>query len=401
MKYIADGLLQAASYRLPARFREHVKENDVLSGLQSIKSAAERLKGVEIYAFDRSAMNAARDLRIDAPGRLEALVEAVLRSPRRLFLEADLFDVLGIGPEVRQALGQGDPSGVSSNSIQWGVFVEVLGEGRATFQVAYQFPHKWWRQTRHREEVEAALFPCPKALKDWAMAALDVRVLPETWEIDLSRKAGMSKSEFQAALGRIKNSGDPVFQYTSKAFEKSSGTRAQGRIVNAGWQATRFRELVRATSHAQGAGFLAGCPDEISNIYSHPTFSFALPIVAMLAVLQADSSDIRLSPRSTSRDRGKPDGGRKKTSRPSEQMRTLRVVTLNLEDRELQRVYEAGHSEVQISRQEKDVSGRLRHPVRGHLFLARNGKMTWRRPHWRGSLDQTTIRKVVAPSHAQ
>ncbi len=59
----------------------------------------------------------------------------------------------------------------------------------------------------------------------------------------------------------------------------------------------------------------------------------------------------------------------------------LRVASLNVSDLE---IIQRARS-VENSATRRAGTPRVRHFVNGHLFLAPNGKMTWRRPHWQGS----------------
>ncbi len=397
--YLADNIVSASNGRIPSRFRKG-ETGGALSAITRLEEIGQELTQREIYAFDRSALNAASDLRIDAPGRLEALVDAVLRSPRSLFLEADLDDLRLIGAEIRDVLGQGVVQSSKAGQYRWGAFVDILGEGRARFRIAYRLPRKWWKGTSRQRIYEAEISTLPSMLRSRVIEALDISIEPDVFAVDLNRKSGLSKNEFRSALFKIKGSQDPIFHHAKARLEETQGARAQARIVDHAWQAARFRDLVRPDGTIDGIDRDGEATDSLGHRHDQAPIAFGLPIIAMLAVLQADSSDIRKGPRShadhKSRRSGKGEVERsQKTKAPG-----LSVVTLNLEDRDLQRIYDASSPEAGLPSAERgnQGSGRIRHPVRGHLFLARNGKMTWRKPHWRGSLDQPTLKRVVAPS---
>lgn len=74
----------------------------------------------------------------------------------------------------------------------------------------------------------------------------------------------------------------------------------------------------------------------------------------------------------------------------------LSVVSMNISD-DVQAGYDAQNDEPHTL-SEHSKNGRkppTRHFVSGHLFLARNGQMTYRRAHWRGEVQlEPTIYRV-------
>lgn len=401
MRFIADVILAARNGKIPPRLRRRSDDRGLLKSVMDGQLAATAISDREIYAFDRSAINAASDLRIDTPERLERLVEAVLRSPRRIFIESSLEDLPLVGVGMRGVLGQSEMSSKKGSGLRWGAVVDVAGEGRASFRLVFGFPRGWWKTEPESQSFRDQMMDWPKSMKTWAEGVFDVKMEAESYSFDVTRKTGLSKSEFTRALEKIKGSSDPIFQHANRELSNEAGARARAKIVDSAWQALRFRDLVRGESVEADDRMLARVQSRFLDLgRDHASLAFGLPIVAMLALLQANSSDIMVTPRKR--------GVRKQTSRSGARISQdknisddLRVVTLNLEDRDLQGLYESsGKSNTRAHGGEnEDTGGRVRHPVRGHLFLARNGKMTWRKPHWRGSLEQATLRKVVAPSH--
>jgi len=229
---------------------------------------------------------------------------------------------------------------------------------------------------------------------------MDILVVDTSNNLDLSRKLGISKAEFVHALERIDGSVDPIFLHARKSMASAVGPREHARAIEAAWQAARFRDLVRNEEISVRPGAVISAAQRIRAglVSDASSFSYALPAIAMLALLQADSSDIGIRSRRESRSDRKSPAPRSGSGEVRGSASGLRVVTLNLADRGLQRLYDSSGMPKKAGQgvEEPDPANRVRHPVRGHLFLARNNKMTWRRPHWRGSLEQATIHRVTA-----
>ena len=399
-KYIADTLFRLSRSGLPA------PRTDVLRGvsdiLQETLRVAHQLEARELYAVERSAANAAADLRADTPDRFDRLVEAIMGTERRIYVEISAEDAATVITGLRgyfSVLGHG----IAGEDIaRYGFLVDVSPDRGVRFRVLHA-PSR---------PVEAVIEDLGAAGVTWrsitqGLSASERRAVRRAFEIrpaglavtlDPRRHVGLSRREFEAMLERS-TWRDDLFGWTRDALSRASGTRERGRILDGAWRMMRIRDML--SSEACG-------PLETRESMDHHLVDAAI-LIPLLAVLEADSTDLVATPRKT-RDRRAGKAGRKRRETPAPQVDIeprLSLVTLNLEDRDLQHLYDRRiPSGADTDANASGESGRhgegaqkARHPVRGHLFLARNGKVVWRRPHWRGSLDRGALRRVVAPGH--
>lgn len=394
MTYLADTLHSLSLISIPRR-------NPVLQSgpwgefLTMTRDKGRDLKDRALYTFGLSALNAAADLRIDTPERLERLANAVLDEPRQLFIEANLGHLNAITQGLR---GFFDTAGapVSTSPDRWGAFVDILGEGRMRFQTLRLLPDRGAIDLDTTGRLDAGLRKLPAQLANHCRFAACVGFDADLCNLDIHRRIGVARREFEVALERVSGASDPVITQARNRLEAATGVRERQRILDMAWRTTRFRDLLRMSPDPDIN------PDNavIRNLRSyapsagHPALIYGLPIIAMLAVLEANGDDIRAEARKPSRESR---ATRKKHGEPGDLAPGLQVVTLNLADQGLQSIYE--HHSAGAPGESNPPSGgtpRARHPVRGHLFVARNGRLTWRRPHWRGSLDKPALHRVIA-----
>lgn len=103
--------------------------------------------------------------------------------------------------------------------------------------------------------------------------------------------------------------------------------------------------------------------------------------IALSALVALDAPEIRHQRRNS------PDAPVRSSATRAAETR-LSIVTLRLTDRDLHHAYTGGGGA-------GTRESAARHMVKGHMFLARNGKMTWRRPHWRGDAGKRLLYRVV------
>lgn len=394
MTYIADTLHSLSLISIPRR-------NPVLQSgpwgefLTMTRDKGRDLKTRALYAFGLSALNAAADLRIDTPERLERLATAVLDEPRQLFIEANLGHLNAITQGLR---GFFDTAGapVSTAPERWGVFLDILGEGRMRFQTVRLLPARGAIDLDTTGRLDAGLRKLPAQLANHCRLAAGIAFDEDICDLDIHRRIGVARREFEVALERVSGDSDPVITQARNRLEAATGVRERQRILDMAWRTARFRDLLRMTPDP------AIDPDNaiIRNLRTnspgigHPALVYGLPIIAMLAVLEVDGGDIRAEARKPPRESR---AARKKHGGPGDLASGLKVVTLNLADAGLQSIYEHHGSESPGAGSPSSGGGkRARHPVRGHLFTARNGCITWRKPHWRGSLDKPALHRVIA-----
>lgn len=390
--YIADILHAMGQAPLP-RKTDGVDPQE-LAYLQGMRDFSDRLKGRELYAIDASAMRAAADLRVDTPERVERLVAAVFSEPRQLFFEVDVSDRDSAMADLRGFFGHLTEGRTPAQ--RFGVFVDVLGQGRATIQPIWMHSRYTVRDHPVLSGFIANHKSYPTSIRSALSAAYRMAPSPLIGTMDVSRHVGISKSEFDFVLGKVKGGYDPLLNRAHKEVDAAPGVRAAGQVKDRFWRMMRFRDITKVTPG--GEDRLGPIGELVRSFYPKEMLDpleEGLHVIAMMALLEVDTGDIAKDRRKRVAGAGKARG--KSTGR-KDMAPNLAVVTLNIEDRGLQRFYETGSSSGEAGQSEG--AARARHPVRGHLFLARNGKITWRKAHWRGSLEKSTLKRVISPSYA-
>lgn len=221
-------------------------------------------------------------------------------------------------------------------------------------------------------------------------------------EIDLTKRTDMEYAEFVRRFEK----GDPTCIYFHKAAVESGVNESSSSILRHAWNLTRLNSLAeakidrRAYPHLTELMRQAGATTEAETSQLLETLRsdldgeivFALSMAAALEIKDIDLSLRRerhvppLRKQVMSRKRK---GGEIDESGPQPR---LGVVSLNLTRDIVQELY----AESSAPRARTDGAGtpKTRHPVRGHLFLARNRKIVYRKPHFRGSIKGNYVSRV-------
>lgn len=364
-----------------------------------VSTSRKIVENYELYAFERSALAAAADLRIDTPERLEAVFEAVLRQPRRIFMEALHQDRAEILSSMRGFPIQDLQPG-RSHPQRVGLAVDIQGAGRARIEVLWNFAPRDVTLPLSR----ADLIDYPKAERD---AIIDLTVMGVAFnciQVDLSARAGLPRDVFEM-LAADEAKGDEKLAELLRAARRivgpGEGKAWQRRVITEAWRMARLNEY--CSMDAQDGAILAAAEvgaatgrsawDVISDARSDLDGE-VIHAVAMLSLLEVDTPDIarrfRKTPQPVATRKQRP-GRRKQGAAPDDRFAPLSIVTLNFSDEALERSYSRGEMAPAGT---GNGGKRARHMVRGHLFRARNGKMVYRRPHWRGSAPRPVLHKV-------
>ncbi len=392
-KYIADTLYAIGETRLPRKASG--VDTDDMQYLKGMSEVAQRLQDRELYAFDASAIRAAADLRIDTPERVDRLVSAVFAEPRSLFIEVD---VEARDKAMRNLEGFfGHLQDGREPAQRFGVFVDIMGGGKAAVYPVWMHSRDVAREDLVLKERSKVFRSYPSSIHSALSQAMCISVSPYYGFMDISKHVGMARSEFDMVLKRAAPGFDPLLDRARGEMRKVEGVRAKGRKADDFWRIMRFRDIVQ--KFPDDRQHLGPVGKMVQDLYPNEMFDpveIGLHVVAMCAVLQADTEDITREVRVRSGS-GKKGSSGSRSGSGEKQIGGMSVVSLNILE-EFREVYERGEFAGAESMSSSGVSGgRVRHPVRGHLFLARNGKVLWRKPHWRGSLDGSVLRKVVAP----
>jgi hypothetical protein len=390
--FIADRLLKMST---------ELKGHSMIEGGEStgrILRAADRiLEGFELFTFERSALHAGSDLRIDTPDRFEQVASAVFDRPRRVFMEARQIDrqscLAGMKgfPTILLKPGLHDPERV-------GIAVDVKGEGRARIDVLWSFSPRKHGLKLDKRTAPGISAEMRKAMTNLAVVGFGLHHI----EIDLSRKTKLSRADFEAAarstVGRPENI-DACLRSAATILEER-GAPIKGRseaIIHEAWRLMRINDIctvktdqdalraARETAEIRGVGvdhvlMEAGADMDGEIIYA----------IAMLALLEARSEEIvkrpRDDPQPAQRSRRRSEG-----NDAAHQAKGLSIISMRLDNETDAALYQSTPGEPL----KEGGKARTRHVVRGHLFRARNGHLVYRKRHWRGSLAGKRIHRVI------
>jgi hypothetical protein len=341
----------------------------------------DKLKERKLYTFSRSAVSAAADIRISSARRLEAMIWALAQTDRSIFIEARAKDINDHLSPLHEAVEiDGAQEYFLSSSIERvGYFIDVNST-----EIRIE-AHSLCTTEFADSIMENDYGNWPKPSLKRLFAAL--RLAPDGNVITVKPAAqSVSKKAFitQLSLVGIREKG-PL---RSDWLDADTPRERKQRIEEA-WWVQRYHDMI-ADEDIEDESLLALSFPQLAPI---TTASIAL---SMLAALDASGDGIEVTDLpSAKRRRPKKD----KRSRPTvSEEGSLRLVTLNLNDRALERAYEVPRESSKARENDSVKTGggaRSRHPVRGHLFLARNGKITWRKPHWRGSGAKHGMTRVI------
>jgi hypothetical protein len=408
--YLADVLVRLRNSRLPKNLPDSYLDHfaDVLNNAFGI---AELLPGREIYAFSRSAVVAASELRIDDPDRFEATLDAVLMTPRRVFIEvvtSDLsafeYGLRGLEGLIQHPVPQTSDQAHFMRQSRTGYFVDVHGNGKADLVPVSCYADTIVRKSAKTRDLMRFIKKQPKVLQGLTIDALRTHSVTYETDIDISRGNRISPAEFKGDLTRFADR--TWYKRFEKLINTAKGPRERNQLIKRAWRFRRIEEMVETKPnqhlpHPYEPYFRAlSCLTDDAKPYPVPDVMTA---VALLAALEARGRDIVTLPGQDMRRRMRgpvrlSEGGIDHFAR----IKDLQVITLNLESPELQEQYERDPLDQLEDLADEDSASegchRRRHFVRGHMFRARNNKMVWRKGHWRGQAHGEFIHRVTAPS---
>lgn len=365
---------------------------------QSAYSAHQRdfarrvLDGYDLYSYTASAISMAADLRIDTPDRLEGVLESVLRRKRKFFIEVN-HDQRAKGLEELRGLGEKDLPPGRYNPERIGVAVDCEGDGRATVELAWVFPRKMAKQEYGSLLKDKMAEKKTRLEKEAVLESFRIGVSHGLMKVDINRNPEFTRAEFQERL----DNNDPsvsVYKRSADQFAKSVQKRMGKRALDAqAWRDYRLNEVARFSVSELGklaiTDVAASSPQSLEEVLTSSQRDYdgeIFYLTALAAVLVAETDAIKTDVR-----QGSPRRRERAVSPRDLETDRLSVVSLNLSDKALTRVI---RDEYEGKKSSSDGPSRSRHYVRGHLFRARNGKIVYRKPHWRGSLTAVSRKKL-------
>ncbi|EPX84057.1 hypothetical protein [Salipiger mucosus] len=352
------------------------------------------MRDYDLYAFDRSALVAASDLKTERQEGLEAIAEKVLETPRRLFMETNwadrqrAFSRVPTMPSVDVPVDYGQP-------VRVGICLDVHGGGRATLQTAWIHPLNTMRDLA--DDGFLAEIECPKKSRKTLKRLLTLNWSIFRIEIDVNRRSHLTKKEFIEEC----RAGNADFLPFLEAQKAISGTLGEKAIIDRAFALYRLNCICRYRVDPAAGDYLHEMAALARNEMEAMLDTFRSDLdgeiifgIAMAALLELDDVDVRPAGK-TSATGGKNSRARKRT-RGKQGPERLGVVSLDIDKDIVSSHFRSSKTEGQVS---FDAGGAARrspvaHPVSGHLFRARNGKVVYRKPHWRGKDVRKRIAKV-------
>lgn len=345
------------------------------------------LNGFELFAFRPSALAVAADTRLDHPDQFEHIAEAVFRAPRKVFLEAVYAERI---EQFRAARGFGMVELPEGRFVpaRVGIEVDCKGDGKAEVGVLWNFSRKIGNQSlgplaemRGRTRLER------EAMTELSrFGAGYCRI-----SIDLERGHHVPRAEFEERFRQAPESFGQLDAISRKIMSAKGAHFDERRRVFEAWRMFHMNEISTIVPDPDAFGpaveMIENSGQSIEEVMRDAERDLDGEIVAALSMLAAiDASGDALHREIIA---ARPASGRKPVSRKDLPQDRLAILSLNLSDKDLVRAVGGGASGGGGS-----GKPRVRHPVRGHLFRARNGRIVYRKPHWRGSIIRPSVTRV-------
>ncbi|MCE6959335.1 hypothetical protein LAZ40_09755 [Cereibacter sphaeroides] len=353
----------------------------IIEGIETsrwIASVMDDILGrAELVLLEPSALALAADLRIDTPDRLDRMIEVLFREPRNLFIEtvnaermAKLAGMRGF-PRVQLQPDRHDPSRV-------GLHIHVEGNGRGTIRPVWCFPRRLGSGRISNPGLSRLEREALEVLSRFGIGHSRIVV-------DTARRSSVGFAEFalrsDLQVPGLMAASAAVAKVTRKA------------VLHEAWRTWRLNSTCTAefdrdsVPAARECAMQAGLtPEEFIARSEHDLDGELIHALAVMAVVAARETVPTVL---TSIRKGR---DAKRVCRPGRN------------DILLDRIGIVSAAPVHALREpapgtafEAPASGRaspVRHPVRGHLFLARNGRLTWRNAHWRGDAEKLGATRI-------
>jgi hypothetical protein len=354
-------------------------------------------KEVELYAYDRSALLAAGDLRVDRQKDIEKIADMIFSKPRKVFIEANYLDREKAFSKVRMLPDTGNP--MIGKPVRVGNYFDIKGDGKATMHVVWTTP-----KSEIRKVVPDVFKQCGvhKSAQKILFNAQTFNVSSHYLEINTSNRSCLSLEEFIALTKDASTDQYSILQH-SKHTNRDRNL-SESKELKEAYDLFRLNALAemkfdrRNIARLSAMSSLTGIPpgDIIKTLQGDLDGELVLG-VGMLALLEIDDLDITIrdgSRRQRVRDRK----GRSRWERPEKvdfERPVLSVVNMKIGDDLVAALFSDSSTQGESGR--LTSGGRqspTMHAVRGHMFRARNGKLVYRKPHFRGHKAKRSLTKV-------
>ena len=397
MAYLVDA---AGSSEVRSSLRKLPGPEGVAFYLSRSKSTLEEY---ELFALERSALLAASDMRVDKIQGFEAIAEKVFQTPRKLFFESSFTDRNTIFSRVPLANSKPELDMEIGAPSRVGSAIDIHGDGRATVQVC-------WNTARSdlavysNDLIRSLGVPKEHVKAVRKMASLNWSVFRVI--IDVNNKSTMTLQEFRESVER----GDPETREFYDIFVSDRRRSGEKSGMREAWYTYRLNSICSYDFDRTGSDFFA----EMARISGEDIDKLAATLradldgevifsLAMVALLELRDLNVNVRPERSFPARNKAAKKAPKTKGSSSDTAPtprLGVMTLKLDKELVSALYrQRRDGNTTEDTRSKPIDGSraspVRHPVNGHLFLARNGEVVWRKAHWRGNDLKKRITKII------
>jgi hypothetical protein len=329
------------------------------------------LDDYQLFSFDVSALIPASDIRADSERGLLAIAGHVTKKPRRLFIECGQDDLERTMPEfdfgyIEDLQDRPKHYGIVKRR---GCLLDILGNGRCVIQTINRLQMNYDR----RDLLKGGLSP---AEAKFVMDMTSLQPSSVQIQVDMAKDLEMSRDEFASTL-------------PADLPQKEVEARwARYQVDERFWAETSDTAL--NTEYAGELNPLEAHMVEVVGIFQAG--------IAMSAVLELKDAEQASRPVFLPRKASNPTKKRKQTSTMAADVsgkRSISVVTMRLNEEILISLRNPEDRPVESRVPKETGSRRALHHVRGHMFLARNGQIVYRKPHFRGQAGVRTLHRVV------
>ncbi len=330
------------------------------------------LDDYELFAFDQSALVPASDIRTDNHRGLLGIAGHVTRRPRRLFIECSQSDLEITMPqfEFDYALPPEERTGRYGIIKRRGVVMDIHGNGTCTIQTINRSEF----ETEKRRMLKEGL-----SREEANFISNMVQLSPSMGEIkvDMNRALEVTREEFVSELPKDLSNAEIETEWARYQVDERFWAQTSKTTLNTEYEGG-FRPLEDHMVELIGI-FQAG--------------------IAMAAVLEL--KDTELTPRPVVLPRKTGSGIKRRVQDGTNviqgsRKRSISIVTMHLSEEILISMRNREDRVPKDPSPERRGTPRALHYVRGHLFLARNGQIVYRKPHFRGRAGLRTLTKAVA-----
>ena len=400
--YLAETVNQILGTLEDAEFRQTVARLPHSTGVDfALNRSRFLMQEYDLYSFERSALVAASDLRTDRQAGLEAIAERVLAEPKKIFMETSWPDRQKAFSRVPQMPLRDTPVDYGQ-PVRVGIALEVLGNGRGRLQTAWSHPINSVRELadeRFLKEIGCAK-KHQKAVKkvltlNWSLFMID---------IDVNQRTDLTRAEFLEKC----NAGDDECAPYMTAQRDISNRLGEIGLIDRAFALYRLNRICSYRIHPAGESYLREMANLSGDEFEHVLDTMRSDLdgeivfgLALAALLELDNVDIfqpSAGQTKKTKDRSRRQWGNRSEKETATHLpERLGVVSLDIAPDIVASYFQEAHPG-KSSNAPGDGNRRspVAHPVQGHLFRARNGKIVYRKPHWRGKDQRKRISSVRA-----